>query len=290
MALIECKNCGHMISEQATKCPICGCPVLNGMSQYQQYQQPDSQPVYYQKKNNYNKILYAIIALLLAILVIFGLFFLHKNNQMEKDYQQKLMADSLTKDSLVKVEKALQDSIDQAKSAPKQQQQTQPKAPTGKPQYYGQVSDPDGYTNIRRGPGTNYPIVRRYNSGDYLYYTPQGNGWSLVYSGDKASTYMGYMHTSRIIKINPNQGSSYNYNSSSGSSPSSNYHEGYIVDPVDNYVNIRKGPGTNYAIVGRLDTYTDVYYTTTSTNWHKVYDRNYNYLGYVYHDRIKKTR
>ena len=55
-------------------------------------------------------------------------------------------------------------------------------------------------------------------------------------------------------------------------------------------MNIRKGPGTNYAIVGRLDIYTDVYYTTTDSNWYKVYDGNYNYLGYVYHNRIKKTR
>ena len=42
--------------------------------------------------------------------------------------------------------------------------------------FYGMVSDPDGYTNIRRGPGTSYAISRRYSSGDYLYYTPVGNG------------------------------------------------------------------------------------------------------------------
>ncbi len=26
MALIECKECGHMISDRANKCPKCGCP------------------------------------------------------------------------------------------------------------------------------------------------------------------------------------------------------------------------------------------------------------------------
>lgn len=70
---------------------------------------------------------------------------------------------------------------------------------------YGRVTDPDGYTNIRKGPSTNYPIVRRYYSGEYLYYVPQKSGWSKVYSGVSNSTYMGYMHTSRIKRVNPNR-------------------------------------------------------------------------------------
>ena len=238
---------------------------------------------------NGNKWLYGIIALLLAALAGGGFYFYSKNKQQEETFQQKLVADSIARDSIAKVEQARQDSIEKTRSVAAKKQKTEQTVVTAAPQFYGQVSDPDGYTNIRRGPGTNYPIVRQYNSGDYLYYTPQNNGWSLVYSGVKASNFMGYMHTSRIVKINPNQGSSYS-SSSNSSCSNRNYHEGYIVDPVDNYVNIRKGPGINYAIVGRLNTYTDVYYTTTGSNWYKVYDGNYNYLGYVYFDRIKKTR
>ncbi len=148
----------------------------------------------------------------------------------------------------------------------------------GAQKYYGRVSDPDGYTNIRRGPSTSYPIVRRYNSGEYLYYTPQGNGWSKVYSGAKSGTYMGYMSTSRIVRVNPN--------SPSDGAPVRNLMSGYITDPKDGYVNIRKGPGTNYAIVGRLDVGTYVYYSAGSSNWLKVYDRGRRFLGYVYYDRI----
>lgn len=146
--------------------------------------------------------------------------------------------------------------------------------------YYGMVSDPDGYTNIRRGPGTSYAISRRYSSGDYLYYTPVGNGWAKVYSGAKANTYMGYMATSRIIKVNPNGGNSYN-------NRARNYRSGYITDPTDSYVNVRKGPGTNYAIATRLYVGDFVYFTSGSGSWVKVYNSDYRYLGYVYRNRIR---
>ena len=295
MALIKCTECGQMISDKATRCPKCGCPIMKqNVEQHNVNMNPQpmhQQPVYYEEGNggNSNKWLYAVIALLLATIAGGGYYFYDKNKQQEENYQQKLLTDSIARDSIAKVEQARQDSIEQARSAAEKKQKAEQKVVTAAPQFYGQVSDPDGYTNIRRGPGTNYPIVRQYNSGDYLYYTPQNNGWSLVYSGVKANTFMGYMHTSRIVRVNPNSGSSYS-SSNSNSYPSANYHEGYIVDPVDDYVNVRKGPGINYAIVGRLDTYTDVYYTTTGSNWYKVYDGNYNYLGYVYYDRIKKTR
>lgn len=70
---------------------------------------------------------------------------------------------------------------------------------------YGMVSDPDGYTNIRVSPSVHSQITRRYSSGNYLYYIPLGNGWSKVYSGVSNSTFMGYMHTSRIVRVNPNR-------------------------------------------------------------------------------------
>ena len=143
-------------------------------------------------------------------------------------------------------------------------------------QYYGRVQDSDGYTNIRRGPGTNYAIVRQYNSGDYLYYTPQKNGWSKVYSAKNANSFMGYMSTSRIVKVNPNSG----YDGDA-------FLSGVITDPTDSYVNVRRGPGTNYAISSRLDVGTRIYYVRTGTGWVKVYDRGKNYLGYVAASRIR---
>lgn len=68
--------------------------------------------------------------------------------------------------------------------------------------YYGCVSDPDGYTNIRREASLTSPITKRYNTGEYLYYIPMSNGWSKVYSANSTSTFIGYMHTSRIVRVN----------------------------------------------------------------------------------------
>lgn len=175
--------------------------------------------------------------------------------------------------------------IDQANNTEQANETLQQENTATAPQFYGQVSDPDGYTNIRRGPGKNYPVVGQCNSGDFLYYTPQNDGWSQVYSSKDANTFMGYIHSSRIKKINTSQASG-----GSHSTLSSNYREGYILDPVDDYVNVREGPGSKFAVVGRLDNHTNVYYTITGSNWYKVYDSNHNYIGYVFHDRIKKTK
>ena len=128
MALIKCKECGHMISDKATRCPKCGAPsIKEGEAQFQTNmgQQPiHQQPVYYEEDNvgNNNKWLYAIIALLLAAMVGGSYYFYDKNKQQEKDYQQKLITDSIArdsiaKDSIAKVEQALQDSIEQVRFA-----------------------------------------------------------------------------------------------------------------------------------------------------------------------------
>ncbi len=142
-------------------------------------------------------------------------------------------------------------------------------------QHYGRVYDPDGYTNIRKGPGTKYAIVSRYQSGDYLYYTPMSNGWSRVYSAKKSSSFMGYMATNCIKRVNPT-GTNTN---------STKLRTGVIVDPRDTYVNIRKGPGTNYAITGQLAVGYEIQYRPYNSGWVKVYDYD-RFLGYVAKSRV----
>lgn len=82
--------------------------------------------------------------------------------------------------------------------------------------------------------------------------------------------------------------------------PSSNikfsgYYVGTLKDS-DGYVNVRKGPGMNYPVVKKLyltgdDATPCVFFKTTNTNWHKVYEFDQNgepgmYLGYIYYNRI----
>ena len=65
MALIKCTECGHMISDKATKCPKCGCPTKVEMVRHQDNVARDM-PVCDEKESHTNKWLYVVIALLLA--------------------------------------------------------------------------------------------------------------------------------------------------------------------------------------------------------------------------------
>lgn len=146
--------------------------------------------------------------------------------------------------------------------------------------YYGYVSDPDGYTNIRSSASSKSSIVGTYRSGDYLYYTPAKNGWCKVYTSTSSNSFMGYMHSSRIVRVDPNR----NYQEELDDTP--NLRQGYIVDPTDNYVNVRTGPGSKYAISTHLYVGTFVYYEKGS-KWVRVYDQDMNYLGYIARSRIR---
>ena len=118
MALIKCKGCGHMISDKALKCPKCGTSLFKESDvqmQTNRNQQPmHQQPIYYGDGNrrNNNKWLYAVIALLLAAIAGGGYYFYDRNKQVEKEYQQKLISDSIARDSKAK-EKAQLNSKEQ---------------------------------------------------------------------------------------------------------------------------------------------------------------------------------
>ena len=145
--------------------------------------------------------------------------------------------------------------------------------------YSGIVNDPDGYANVRSKPTTKSSILDQKTDGDLIFYTPMSNGWSKVYEQDDIVTFIGYMSTSRIQRVNISE----------MSDPPEEYglKLGKIVDPEDSYVNIRKGPGTNYAIVGRLNIGTQVLYKPVNSKWMKIYNKvSERFLGYVASSRI----
>ena len=74
----------------------------------------------------------------------------------------------------------------------------------------------------------------------------------------------------------------------------SGYYLGMVTDPVDNYVNIRKGPGTNYSIVDRIDVGDYVTFKYSNNNWLQVYEldkvaqnKSWEIMGYMHTNYYK---
>ncbi len=63
---------------------------------------------------------------------------------------------------------------------------------------FGLVKDEDGYTNIRKGPGTRYAIVGKVRDGSCILCSGDyGDGWFKVYT--QTGVFRGYMSASKII-------------------------------------------------------------------------------------------
>ena len=74
-------------------------------------------------------------------------------------------------------------------------------AKTAEDKYIAVVHDKDGYTNIRRGPGTSHPVVGRVKDGSYILYSgsPVNDAWLKVYS--QGGTLRGYMSSTRLVAL-----------------------------------------------------------------------------------------
>ena len=168
--------------------------------------------------------------------------------------------------------------------------------------YQGRIQDKDGYVNVRMSASTSSAVKMRLRSGSTIYYSPMKNGWSRVYNSKKSGNPIGYVHTSRIVSADSKTKKNRNTNrtTATGINPTVNTNDnvrtktttegklrkGIITDPVDNYVNIRKGPGTNYAICGQLLVGADIHYIPYNSGWVKVYEYE-RFLGYVAKSRVR---
>jgi len=94
---------------------------------------------------------------------------------------------------------------------------------------------------------------------------------------------------------------------------------GEVTDPRDDYVNIRKGPSTNYPVVFKINVSTCILFKKTGNNWYEVYASKQRFwvehgygnaleltfvndsywgfklnelikVGYIYKDRVKSPR
>ncbi len=99
MALIKCSECGHMISDKATKCPKCGTPVRKQIV----YQPQQDTPTLCSTKNKSQKWLYSVVGVLAILLVIMVIYLLSttKSGPVSSTVKKTaLKAKPLLKDSI----------------------------------------------------------------------------------------------------------------------------------------------------------------------------------------------
>ena len=89
MALLQCRECGHAVSEHADKCPNCGCPVSAGNMSPAAEANPAPQNA--PKKGGVGKLIALLVVLVLVIGGIFYAIWFMKPNSDEqpKDESQK---------------------------------------------------------------------------------------------------------------------------------------------------------------------------------------------------------
>ena len=65
---------------------------------------------------------------------------------------------------------------------------------------FGLVKDEGGYTNIRKGPGTNYAVVGKVKDGSFILYHTDFNGfWYQVYT--QQGKLRGYISASKVEQL-----------------------------------------------------------------------------------------
>lgn len=139
------------------------------------------------------------------------------------------------------------------------------------------ILDEGGKTNIRKGPGSNYSIVRKMDDGFGIYIGDNIGGWYEVYEScpscyDGISPRIGYIHQSKVVVPR-----------------STGYHMTVAqVVPEGGYTNIRKGPGTNYSIASKVK---DGSYILIENNydasWLRVFSQQGSLKGYISRNKVQ---
>lgn len=138
--------------------------------------------------------------------------------------------------------------------------------------HYGQVSDPDGWTNVRDKPSLSASVVERVDSGDYVIIVrQQGEFYDcllLFMKPDKPDIF-GYIHKSRVKKLGAALGA------------------GIVNDP-DGWSYLRSGPATDKPALGKLwpkDGFF-VVLVKAGSDWYKILTRK-GQRGYLHQSRLE---
>ncbi|NLN05359.1 MAG: SH3 domain-containing protein [Clostridiaceae bacterium] len=101
--------------------------------------------------------------------------------------------------------------------------------------------------NIRSGPGTGYSVIGKLQKGSYITLQNYSNGWWRIEYADGKE---GYVSGDYINEIKESKA--------------------YLVNTQSTRLNVRKGPGTNYDIIGKLNKGDYVVVLSIANGWAKV--------------------
>lgn len=141
----------------------------------------------------------------------------------------------------------------------------------------GLIKDEGGYTNIRKGPGTQYEVAEKWPDGEYILFKDTRDSWVKVYFYPCSSCeleYLGYMAKSKIVVPQKVSGVSFDL---------------AVVDPESHdYTNIRKSPGGE--VVGKIKDGSHILYASNDMSsgktWVRVFYQNGTLRGYMHHTKL----
>lgn len=139
---------------------------------------------------------------------------------------------------------------------------------------YALVKDEGGVTNVRKGPGTKYSIVEKVPDGSPILVGASSGGWTKVYNSytNADPDLMGWISTSKVVYVK-RQGA---------------YKEVGMVKQEGGYTNIRKGPGTQYAVVEKVKDGSFILYSGDyGDKWKAVYTQQGKLRGYISGNKIE---
>ena len=131
--------------------------------------------------------------------------------------------------------------------------------------------------NLRKGPGTNYSVIRTLSKGTAVTVHSSSNGWSKI----SVNGVEGYVSTSFLSSTNPST------NSSTSNETTSTPTTTMYVTP-DAGLNLRKGAGTSYSVIKTLSKGTAVTVHSSNNGWSNVSANGVE--GYVSTSYLSSTK
>ena len=141
------------------------------------------------------------------------------------------------------------------------------------PYSYGVITDPDGWTNVRREPAPTAPVIEKVNDSDrVIIMNTKGAYYDclLLFVRDDLPDLFGYIHKSRVKNVRRALGA------------------GIINDP-DGWSYLRSQPSSKSSVVSKLwpeDGFFVILEKSSDPNWYRVESR-VGKVGFLHKSRIE---